>query len=248
MTSSKKEHAILRNFPLVGRSRYWAEWLRPKVYQYFVESDWDGRPFARLFRSTIYQRAKGVMDTHPFGTQFNVYAEGYEWMNHSINPLDSHDINWNTRVTIGGPDCKQPYSASIFNVSAMSFGSLSQNAVMALNGGAAIGGFAHNTGEGGISPYHDKYGGDLIYQIGTGYFGCRNKDGDFDAELFVKRTSADNIKMIELKLSQGAKPGHGGILPAKKATHEIAEIRNIEPFKDVISPPITGHLIRHMDC
>lgn len=233
----QKKHAIARNFPIVGRSRYIAEWLRPKLYQYFVESDYDGRPFPRIFRSTIYQRAKGVMDTAPFGTQFNVYAEGYEWMNHSIKPIDAHDVKWNKRVTVGGPSCTKPYSASILNVSAMSFGSLSKNAVMALNGGAAIGDFAHNTGEGGISSYHNKFNGDLIYQIGTGYFGCRTKDGHFDPELFVKRTSAENVKMIEVKLSQGAKPGHGGILPAKKATEEIAEIRNIEPFKDVISPP-----------
>lgn len=233
----QRQHSIMRNFPLVGRARYLAEWIRPKFYQYFVESDYDGRPFARTFRSTIYQRAKDVMDTHPFGTLSNVYAEGYEWMNHSICPIDGHDIKWNKRIEIGGPDCKKPYSASIFNVSAMSFGSLSKNAIMALNGGAAIGNFAHNTGEGGISPYHNKFGGDLIYQIGTGYFGCRTKDGNFDPELFAERASANNVKMIELKLSQGAKPGHGGILPGKKVTPEIAEIRNIEPYQDVISPP-----------
>lgn len=231
------KHAIRRNYPILGRTRYAAEWLRPKLYQYFVESDYDGRPFPRTYRSTIYQRAKKVLDTSPFGTLSNVYAEGYEWMSHSINPLDHHKIEWNQRITIGGPDCQQPYSASIFNVSAMSFGSLSKNAIMALNGGAAIGNFAHNTGEGGISPYHNKYDGDLIFQIGTGYFGCRTKDGRFDAELFAERTRADNVKMIELKLSQGAKPGHGGILPAKKATPEIAKIRHIEPYKDVISPP-----------
>jgi len=158
-------------------------------------------------------------------------------MNHSINPVDAHEMEEHPRVTIGGKTCKQPYSCSVFNVSAMSFGSLSKNAIMALNGGAAIGHFAHNTGEGGIAPYHDKYGGDLIYQIGTGYFGCRTKDGHFSPELFAERTKADNVKMVELKLSQGAKPGHGGILPAKKATPEIAAIRNIEPYKAVLSPP-----------
>lgn len=229
--------AIKRNFPVLGRSRFIAEWLRPKLYQYFIESDTDGRPFNRLKRNIVYQRAKGVNDTTPFGTQLKVYDEGYEWMNHSINPINAHDLDDHPRVTVGGPHCKQPYSCSIFNVSAMSFGSLSKNAVMALNGGAAIGKFAHNTGEGGIAPYHDKYGGDLIYQVGTGYFGCRTKDGNFSAELFAERCKADNVKMVEIKLSQGAKPGHGGILPAKKATPEIAKIRNIEPYKAVLSPP-----------
>jgi len=207
------------------------------MYQYFVESDTDGRPFSRIFRDIVYQRAKNVRDTSPFGTQLDVYAEGYEWMNHSIAALDHHDIDSNPRVLIGGPDCKKPYSCSLFNVSAMSFGSLSKNAIMALNGGAAIGGFAHNTGEGGISPYHIKHGGDLIYQIGTGYFGCRSKDGGFDPDLYVETVKGANVKMVELKLSQGAKPGHGGILPAKKVTKEIAAIRKIEMGKDVLSPP-----------
>ena len=233
----QKKQALKRNFPLVGRSRYMAEWLRPKIYQYFVEPDTDGRPFSRLDRNIVYQRAKKVNDTTPFGTQLKVYDEGYEWMNHSIAALDSHDLDSSPRVMIGGKDCAQPYSASVFNVSAMSFGSLSKNAVLALNGGAAIGKFAHNTGEGGISPYHKKQGGDLIYQIGTGYFGCRTKDGNFDPDLFREATAADNVKMVEIKLSQGAKPGHGGILPAKKVTPEIAAIRNIEPYKAVHSPP-----------
>lgn len=229
--------AIIRNFPLVGRSRFIAEWLRPKMYQYFVEPDTDGRPFSRILRNIVYQRAKDTLDTAPFGTQLNVYEEGYEWMNHSIGALSHHDIDHDQRVTVGGPDCKQPYSASLFNVSAMSYGSLSSAAVKALNGGAKLGGFAHNTGEGGISPYHDHFGGDLIYQIGTGYFGARAKDGNFDPELFKMRTAADNVKMIEIKLSQGAKPGHGGILPAKKVTEEISKIRNVEMGKDVLSPP-----------
>jgi glutamate synthase domain-containing protein 2 len=233
----QSKHALLKNFPLLGRSRYMAEWLRPKLYQYFVESDTDGRPFSRIFRSIVYQRAKDELATAPFGTQLNVYDEGYEWMNHSIAAKDPHTLEEDPRVLIGGPDCKQPYSASLFNVSAMSFGSLSKNAIMALNGGAKIGNFAHNTGEGGISPYHDKFQGDLIYQIGTGYFGCRSKDGGFDPDLYAERTKAPNVKMIELKLSQGAKPGHGGILPAKKVTKEIAEIRSIEMGKDVLSPP-----------
>lgn len=231
------KHAITRNFPLLGRSRYVAEWLRPKMYQYFIEPDTDGRPFSRIFRNIVYQRAKKVTDTTPFGTQLNVYEEGYEWMNHSIAAIDPHTLPPDPRWTIGGPDCKKPYSASLFNVAAMSFGSLSKNAVMALNGGAAIGKFAHNTGEGGISPYHDKYGGDLIYQIGTGYFGCRSEDGNFSPELYKQRTAADNVKMIELKLSQGAKPGHGGILPAKKVTEEISKIRNVPMGQSVLSPP-----------
>ena len=232
----QKKHAILRNFPLIGRSRYIAEWLRPKLYQYFVESDYDGRPFPRLVRDTIYRRAKNVSDTTPFGTQLNVYAEGYEWMEHSITPTH-HSKDFKPTVRVGGDQCTQPYDLSIFNVSAMSYGSLSSAAVEALNGGAALGGFAHNTGEGGISPYHLKHGGDLIYQVGTGYFGCRTKDGNFDPELFAKRAAEPTVKMIEFKLSQGAKPGHGGILPAKKATPEIAKIRNIEPYKAVLSPP-----------
>lgn len=233
----QKKHAIMRNFPLVGRSRYILEWFRPKIYQYFVEPDHDGRPFSRINRSMIYSRAKEETSTTPFGTQLNVYDESYEWMNHSIAAIDPHLLDFDPRVVIGGPACTKPYSASLFNVSAMSFGSLSKNAILALNGGARIGNFAHNTGEGGISPYHMDPGGDIIYQVGTGYFGCRTSDGNFDAELFKERTASDNVKMVELKLSQGAKPGHGGILPGKKATAEIAKIRNIEQGKDVLSPP-----------
>ncbi len=233
----QKKQSIRRNFPVLGWTRYAAEWMRPKVYQYFVEPDTEGRPFNRLFRSIVYQRSKTELSTNPFGTQLDVYEEGYEWMSHSIAAIDHHKLDSDPRVMIGGPDCKQPYSCSLFNVSAMSFGSLSKNAIMALNGGAQLGGFAHNTGEGGISPYHDEHRGDLIYQIGTGYFGCRSADGNFDDELYRQRTSADNVRMIELKLSQGAKPGHGGILPAKKVTAEIAKIRNIEMGKDVLSPP-----------
>ena len=185
----------------------------------------------------IYARSKKETSTTPFGTQLNVYDESYEWMNHSVGAIDPHTMNQDPRVTIGGPNCLQPYSASLFNVSAMSFGSLSKNAIMALNGGAKIGNFAHNTGEGGISKYHSEPGGDLIYQLGTGYFGSRTAHGNFDPDLFKQRTAASNVKMIELKLSQGAKPGHGGILPGKKATAEIAAIRNIEAGKDVLSPP-----------
>ena len=233
----QKKHAIMRNFPLVGRSRYAAEWLRPKLYQYFVESDVDGAPIPRIFRSIIYQRSKKVNDTTPFGTQLNVYAEGYEWMNHSILPIDYHNIDHNPRVRVGGPDCKKPYDLSLLNVSAMSYGSLSANAIKSLNGGAAIGGFAHNTGEGGISDHHMEFGGDLIYQIGTGYFGCRNGEGGFSEENFLKTFEKANVKMVEIKLSQGAKPGHGGILPAKKVTEEISKIRNVPMGQDVLSPP-----------
>lgn len=228
---------IRRNFPVLGRMRYWMEMLRPKIYQYFIESDTDGTPYNRLNRNVIYQRAKKVNDTTPFGTQLNVYDVGYEWMNHSIIPLDPHKMDFNPRVTVGGPECKQPYSASLLNISAMSYGSLSQNAIMSLNAGAKLGGFAHNTGEGGLSPYHLKNGGDIIWQIGTGYFGCRNPDGTFNADLFAEKAVTPSVKMIEIKLSQGAKPGHGGILPAKKVTEEISKIRGVEMGKDVISPP-----------
>jgi len=231
------KHSIRRVFPILGRIRYWMEWLRPKIYQYFVESDIDGRPFARTDRNIIYQRAKKETDTTPFGTQLNVYEEGYEWMNHSIAAKNFDDLNPDPRITIGGKDCKQPYNASRYNISAMSFGSLSQNAIRAMNAGAKIGNFAHNTGEGGVSPYHLQEGGDLIYQIGTGYFGCRADDGNFSVEKFKITASSPNIKMIELKLSQGAKPGHGGILPAAKNTPEIASIRGVPAGTDVLSPP-----------
>lgn len=228
-------HAIRRNFPLLGRLRYLAETIRPGIQQYFIENDYDGRPFSKEERSLVYQRAKGVLDTKPFGTQHNVYAVGYEWVNHSLAPV--HVEPESLRVTIGGPDCLQPYSASVLNISAMSYGSLSANAVMALNGGAKDGNFAHNTGEGGLSPHHLKEGGDLIWQIGTGYFGCRTADGNFDSDKFTLAAKNPQVKMIEIKLSQGAKPGHGGILPAKKVTKEISEIRGVPMGQDVISPP-----------
>ncbi|MEM7333796.1 MAG: FMN-binding glutamate synthase family protein [Chloroflexota bacterium] len=233
----QEKHAVRRNFPIIGHFRYILEGIRPEIYQYFIESDTEGVPFDRDQRSLVYQRAKNVRDTVPFGTKEDVYKVGYEWVNHSLAPhhLESRDL----RVTIGGPDCKRPYSASIFNISAMSYGSLSANAVLALNKGAKIGRFAHNTGEGGISPYHLEGGGDLIWQIGTGYFGCRTLDGDFNPDMFVENASHAQIKMIEVKLSQGAKPGHGGILPATKVTPKIAKIRGVPLGVDVISPP--GH-------
>jgi glutamate synthase domain-containing protein 2 len=231
------KQSLKRNFPLLGRLRYVFEDLRPKIQQYFVESDTDGAPINRNERSVIYQRAKKQIDTIPFGTQLNVYAEGYEWMTHSIKPLDHKSLDHHPRVLFGGKNCKQPYNMSVLNVSAMSFGSLSSNAIEALNAGAKIGGFAHNTGEGGISPYHLKHGGDLIWQIGTGYFGARTEDGNFSDEAFQKNASRPEVKMIEIKLSQGAKPGHGGILPGKKNTPEIAAIRLVKPGTTVFSPP-----------
>ncbi len=231
------KHSIVRNYPVFGRLRYFAEDLRPKIYQYFVESDTNGKPFSRLSRSLIYQRAKKETDTIPFGTQLDVYENGYEWLSHSIAAISHHELDANPRVLIGGPDCKQPYAASIFNISAMSFGSLSENAIRALNGGAFMGNFAHNTGEGGISDYHLAEKGDLIWQIGTGYFGCRHHDGTFNEEAFAERSKMEQVKMIDIKLSQGAKPGHGGILPAQKVTPEIARIRLVKEGYDVLSPP-----------
>ena len=213
------------------------EILRPKIYQYFVESDIDGRPIGRIFRSLVYQRAKGEVDTTPFGTQLDVNAAGYEWINHSINAKNASDLEDDLRVLVGGPDCTQKYDASIFNISAMSYGSLSKNAILALNKGAKLDNFYHNSGEGGLSPYHLEHGGDLVWQVGTGYFGCREDQGKFCKNQFKETVSVDSVKMVEIKLSQGAKPGHGGILPAKKNTPEIAKIRGVEPYTDIISPP-----------
>ena len=233
------QHAILRNFPVLGHFRYLFEMIRPEIYQYFVESDTDGVPFGRDERSLVYQRAKEVRDTVPFGTKEDIYQTGYEWVNHSMAPV--HNFPASMRVTIGGSECKHPYSASLLNISAMSYGSLSKNAILALSQGAKLGNFAHNTGEGGISPYHIQGGADLIWQIGTGYFGCRTKDGGFDEQLFAEKAANEQVKMIELKISQGAKPGHGGILPAAKLTEEIANIRHVPMGQDVNSPP--GHRV-----
>ncbi len=229
------KHTILRLYPVIGHFRYMFELIRPEIQQYFVESDTDGMPINREFRALVYQRAKGQRDTRPFGTMFDVYRVGYEWINHSLAPKAVK--NEDPRIRFGGPDCSQPYDASPLNISAMSFGALSQNAIMALNKGAKIGNFSHNTGEGGISPYHLKYSGDLVWQIGTGYFGCRNAEGQFDETLFSEKASLSVVKMIEIKISQGAKPGHGGILPAIKLTEEIAKIRHVPMGRDVISPP-----------
>ena len=233
------KHSIVRNYPVFGHLRFLMEDLRPKIYQYFIESDTDGTPFNRLNRSVVYQRAKKVDDTRPFGTELDVYENGYEWLNHSIAAIDHKKLDMDPRVMVGGPQCTQPYCASVFNISAMSFGSLSQNAILALNGGAKLGNFAHNTGEGGLSDYHLQPGGDIFWQIGTGYFSCRHNDGTFDYDAFAQRAVLPQVRMIEIKLSQGAKPGHGGILPAAKVTPEIARIRLVEMGQDVISPP--GH-------
>jgi len=230
----QRSHTVLRIYPVIGHVRYMFESVRKEIQQYFVESDIDGRPVSREFRSLVYQRAKGARDTRPFGTLFDVYADGYEWINHSLAPraIANHD----PRIIFGEGVCSQPYAASPLNISAMSYGALSKTAIMALNKGAKLGGFAHNTGEGGLSPYHQKYGADVIWQIGTGYFGCRNDSGGFDADRFAKTAGLKVVKMIEIKLSQGAKPGHGGILPAAKLTEEIAAIRHVSMGQDVVSP------------
>src|SRR5579872_994102 len=228
-------HSVLRNYPIAAHIRFLLEDIRPDLRQYFFESEKDGLPFSRDERSIVYQRAKLQLDKRPFGTQFDVYAQGYEWLRHSMAPKPM-DNPQHFRVTVGGPDCAKPYSISVFNISAMSFGALSANAVRALNKGAAKGGFAHDTGEGGFSPYHRENGGDIIWEIGSGYFGCRNPDGSFDLEKFTAVAADPQIKMVEIKLSQGAKPGHGGVLPAAKVTDEIAAIRGVPAGKDCISP------------
>ncbi|MBK6386823.1 MAG: FMN-binding glutamate synthase family protein [Rhodoferax sp.] len=227
------KRSILRNYPVIGHLRFMLEFVRPEIRQYFLEGDNEASPFSRSQRSLVYQRAKGDPDKRPFGTQLAVYEEGYEWMNHSMTPtqLASHDF----RLTIG-PDTAQPYEASIFNISAMSFGALSANAILALNSGAKRGGFAHDTGEGSISAHHRVHGGDLIWEIGSGYFGCRNDDGTFNADRFSDNARDPQVKMIELKLSQGAKPGHGGVLPGPKVTPEIAAARGVPEGVDCVSP------------
>ncbi len=230
-------HALWRTFPVLGRGRWIMEFLRPYLRQYFFESEIDGAPINRMFRSVIYQRSKGEMDTVPYGTKVDTQRVGYEWIGHSMAAKHIHEERPDPRITIGGPQCQRPYSASIFNISALSFGSLSSQAIKALNNGAKMGGFFHNTGEGSVSAHHLEYGGDLVWQIGTGYFGCRDKAGHFCPDTFKNMATKDNIKMIEIKISQGAKPGHGGILPANKNTVEIASIRSVEVGTRVDSPP-----------
>jgi glutamate synthase domain-containing protein 2 len=227
-------HAVLRNYPIAAHIRFILEEIRPEIRQYFLEGEKDGTPFSRDKRAIVYQRAKRALDKRPFGTQNDVYASGYEWLHHSIAPKPV--VHEPFRIAIGGPDCGKPYSASIFNISAMSFGALSPNAIRALNTGAKKGNFAHDTGEGGYSPYHRENGGDIIWEIGSGYFSCRNPDGTFCAEKFEANARSEQIKMVELKLSQGAKPGHGGVLPGAKVNAEIAATRGVKIGVDCISP------------
>jgi glutamate synthase domain-containing protein 2 len=227
-------HAVLRNYPIAAHLRFLLEEIRPEMRQYFFEDEKDGAPFSRDKRAVAYQRAKMVLDKRPFGTHYDVYAVGFEWVRHSIQPQPLATAPF--RITIGGPDCAKPYNASVFNISAMSFGALSANAVRALNKGAMAGNFAHDTGEGGLSPYHRENGGDIIWEIGSGYFGARNDDGSFSAGRFTDAAMLDQVKMVELKLSQGAKPGHGGVLPAAKVSEEIARTRGVPMGKDCISP------------
>ena len=227
-------HSLRRNYPILANIRFGLEMIRPEIRQYFLESDTDGTPFNRSKRAVAYQRAKGALDKRPFGTQQNIYGDNFEWINHSILPCppENHDF----RFVVGAKQCRQPYSLSLLNISAMSFGALSANAIRALNMGAKLGGFAHDTGEGSTSRYHRENGGDLIWELGSGYFGCRNDDGSFSADRFAAQAVSPQVKMIEIKLSQGAKPGHGGVLPAAKVTPEIAAARGVPLGVDCISP------------
>ena len=234
----QREHSLLRNYPVLAHMRWLFEGIRPEIRQYLIESDQDAAPFDRDQRSLAYQRAKNTIDRTPFGTLTDVDAAGFAWLNHSIQPTPVSAKPF--RITIGGPACRVPYSASLFNISAMSFGSLSANAIRALNEGARRGGFAHDTGEGGISRYHREPGGDLIWEIGTGYFGCRHDDGRFNLDMFREQAALDQVKMVEIKLSQGAKPGHGGVLPGAKVTAEIAGARKVPIGTDCISPAHHG--------
>jgi glutamate synthase domain-containing protein 2 len=227
-------HSLRRNFPLTARVRWLFEWLRPFLRAYIVESDLDGRPFSHDDRELVYARAHAAEDAHPFGTELDVYSGEYEWLAHSMAP--SRTAPADSRVMVGNEQCARPYAASRLNISAMSFGALSANAIEALNLGAKLGGFYHDTGEGGVSPYHRKHGGDLVWEIGSGYFGCRDSNGMFDPECFRDRASLDQIKMVEIKLSQGAKPGHGGLLPGAKVSKEIAETRDVAEGRDCQSP------------
>ena len=237
--SLQRQRSVLRNYPLIGHLRFLFEFIRPEIRQYFIESDNEETPFSRQQRSLVYQRAKGDPDKRPFGTQLDQRSAGYEWINHSLVPTDIATVDF--RVAVGSaPSCTQPYSASVFNISAMSFGALSGNAIRALNGGAKKGGFAHDTGEGAISPHHRAHGGDLIWEIGSAYFGCRDERGRFSEERFVANATDAQVKMIEIKLSQGAKPGHGGVLPGPKVTAEIAATRGVRQGEDCVSPARHG--------
>jgi glutamate synthase domain-containing protein 2 len=230
----QKRHAILRNYPIAAHLRFMLEAVRPEMRQYFFEDEKLGMPFARDKRAIVYQRAKLQLDKRPFGTSYDVYADGFEWLNHSMSP---QEVSSNPmRIEVGDQNGARPYSASLFNISAMSFGALSPNAILALNRGAQIGGFAHDTGEGGFSRYHREGKGDVIWEIGSGYFGARNADGTFCSERFAQTASDEQIKMVELKMSQGAKPGHGGVLPAAKVSQEISTTRNVPMGQDCVSP------------
>lgn len=231
----QRAHSVLRVYPVVGHFRFLLEQIRPEMQQYFVERNYDGRPYDRDTRDIVYERAKGTAAEEPFGTELDLYAYGYEFLVHSMAPVPVPDDP--PRVRIGGPDCTRPYDMALLNVSAMSFGALSSHAILALNAGAARGGYAHDTGEGGISDYHLRHGGDLIWEIGTGYFGCRTDDGAFDAAEFAEKAAYDQVKCVSLKLSQGAKPGIGGVLPGRKVTAEIARVRDVPEGRTVISPP-----------
>lgn len=231
----QQKHSVCRNYPILAHLRFMIEYIRPEIRQYLIESDTEALPFSRQQRSLVYKRAKNINANKPFGTVEDIYRIGFEFISHSISPAPIKDPE-TFRITIGGDDCKQPYSASIFNISAMSFGALSANAIRALNKGAKMGKFAHDTGEGGISSYHRENTGDLIWELGSGYFGCRTETGHFNAQRFAEQAIAPQIKMIEIKISQGAKPGHGGMLSKDKVTAEIAVTREVPMGEDCISP------------
>ena len=231
----QRRHSIQRLYPIIGHIRWLAEFVRPEVRQYLFEADEEAAPFSRSQRTLVYERAKGAAGEHPFGTLLDVYRDGYEFIGHSTVPALAADPE-SFRIIIGGGQCARPYSASVFNISAMSFGALSANAIRALNAGARRGGFSHDTGEGSISPYHLEMGGDIVWELGSGYFGCRTQDGHFDPDRFAAQAGLEQVKMIEIKLSQGAKPGHGGVLPAAKVSPEIARTRGVPMGQDCISP------------
>ena len=232
----QRHHSIQRNYPVIGHIRWMVEFVRPEIRQYLIEADQDAAPFSRSQRALVYQRAKGEPGERPFGTLLDVYRDGYEFIAHSISP-QLHSDPATFRISIGNAQCARPYSSSVFNISAMSFGSLSANAIRALNKGAKLGGFSHDTGEGSISAYHREYGGDIVWEVASGYFGCRGAEGRFDPDKFAAQATTDQVKMIEIKLSQGAKPGHGGVLPAPKVSKEISETRGVPMGVDCVSPP-----------
>jgi len=232
---AQRRHSIQRNYPVIGHIRWWVEAVRPELRQYLIEADEEAAPFSRSQRGLVYDRAKGEAGERPFGTLLDTYRQGYEFIGHSTAPAPLADPA-SFRITVGGPDCARPYNASVFNISAMSFGAISANAIRALNAGAKRGGFSHDTGEGSLSPYHQEMGGDIVWELGSGYFGCRTPEGEFDPQRFIEHATIDQVKMIEIKLSQGAKPGHGGVLPAAKVTPEIAQTRGVPLGRDCISP------------